>query len=73
MSLRYEPASVTTTQRVWVWHQVRMGRMREHHTKIESGGWHASFFTDQQGVMEKVRQLFKFPVFLKLTLSLHGS
>ena len=31
-----------------------MGRMREEHTKIESGGWHASFFTDQQGVMEKV-------------------
>ena len=34
--------------------QVRMGSMRPHHTKIESGGWHCSFFTDADGVLEKV-------------------
>ena len=34
--------------------QVRMGAMRSGHTKIESGGWHCSFFTDADGVLEKV-------------------
>ena len=34
--------------------QVRMGSMRPHHTKIESGGWHCSFFTDADGVLQKV-------------------
>jgi hypothetical protein len=35
--------------------RVRMGRMREEHTKIESGAWHFSFFTDEHGVIEKAR------------------
>jgi hypothetical protein len=35
--------------------RVRMGRMRAEHTKIESGAWHFSFFTDEHGVIEKVR------------------
>jgi hypothetical protein len=34
--------------------QVRMGTMRSQHTKIESGGWHCSFFTDADGVLDKV-------------------
>jgi hypothetical protein len=35
--------------------QVRMGAMSPHHTKIESAGWHCSFFSDAEGVIEKVR------------------
>ena len=28
--------------------------MRQWHTKIESASWHCSFFTDADGVLEKV-------------------
>ena len=35
--------------------QVRMGAMRPYHTKIENAGWHCSFFSDAEGVMQKVQ------------------
>jgi beta-1,4-mannosyl-glycoprotein beta-1,4-N-acetylglucosaminyltransferase len=35
--------------------QVRMGAMKENHTKIESAGWHCSFFSDVDGVIQKVK------------------
>jgi beta-1,4-mannosyl-glycoprotein beta-1,4-N-acetylglucosaminyltransferase len=35
--------------------QVRMGAMTPRHTKIESAGWHCSFFTDAEGVIQKVK------------------
>ena len=35
--------------------KVRMGAMAPEHTKIESAGWHCSFFSDAEGVMQKVQ------------------
>jgi beta-1,4-mannosyl-glycoprotein beta-1,4-N-acetylglucosaminyltransferase len=35
--------------------QVRMGAMTPSHTKIESAGWHCSFFSDAEGVIQKVK------------------
>ena len=35
--------------------EVRMGAMTPSHTKVESAGWHCSFFTDAGGVVDKVR------------------
>ena len=35
--------------------QVRMGAMTPSHTKIESAGWHCSFFSDAEGIIDKVK------------------